>query len=216
MTSYAIQFPDGDLAKRFGWNSNLGLDFAYKLKNNWILGINGSFIFGGTIRETHMFDSIVTSQGYVINTDGKYTDLRLYERGFTVSLTGGKVFPVWGPNKNSGFLIRGGLGFLQHNIRIETTGNLAPQLGPDYRKGYDRLTNGLMLSQFIGYLYLSNNRLFNFYCGFELMEAFTENRRTVNFDTGKHDGTKRFDALEGFRVGFILPLYKRDISNYYY
>jgi hypothetical protein len=30
------------------------------------------------------------------------------------------------------------------------------------------------------------------------------------------DKTKRFDLLSGFRIGWILPLYKRTPETYYY
>ena len=73
-----------------------------------------------------------------------------------------------------------------------------------------------MISQFVGYLFLGNNRLLNFYAGFELMAGFTQNRRSLNFDTMQTDNRKRTDIYFGSRVGFILPLYKRMPDDFYY
>jgi len=73
-----------------------------------------------------------------------------------------------------------------------------------------------MVFIFIGYKYLSNNRLANFYLGFEFYEGFTKNLRGVNFNTGLTDTEKRLDVITGFRFGWILPLYKRTKDFYYF
>ena len=109
-----------------------------------------------------------------------------------------------------------GIGFMQHKIRIENKDNDTPQLAGDLVKGYDRLSNGRMFNQFIGYMNLSNNHLVNFFAGLEVTEGFTRNRRSVNYDTGKHDGTKRLDMLYGLRFGWVLPLYSRAPEKVYY
>jgi hypothetical protein len=82
-------------------------------------------------------------------------------------------------------------------------------------KGYDRLTNGLSLNQFIGYYHLSNNRLINFYIGAQGTEGITQSRREWNLDTQTHDTAKRLDMLFGLRAGWILNLYQRAPNDYY-
>lgn len=44
--NYAQQLPGGDLADRFGTNSNIGLGAFRKTRSNWTLGGEGSFLFG--------------------------------------------------------------------------------------------------------------------------------------------------------------------------
>lgn len=214
--TYSFQVPGGDLSKRFVSNNAIGLGFLYKTRKNWILGADGFFMFRDTIKETSILDSITTSDGNIIDGNGIFADVQLYERGFHMGLKAGKLIPVWGPNKNSGIILLGGVGLLQHKIRIENKDNTASQIIGDYKKGYDRLTNGLALSQFIGYMYLGNTKLVSFYAGVEIVEAFTQNRRSYNFDLMGPDNTKRMDMLYSIKVGWIIPLYKRSPDPFYY
>ena len=39
------------------------------------------------------------------------------------------------------------------------------------------------------------------------MQAFTQNRRSINIDTQMVDTKNRLDATFGFKVGWILPIY---------
>lgn len=214
--SYSYQIPDGDLAKRFGNSSSIQLNLDFKTKQQWTFGINATYFFGKDIKETGIFDSISTPDGYIISQNGEFADIRLYERGFTFSITAGRLFTLKIPNPNSGIVFNFGLGFMQHKIRIETIGNNVPQLSTAYKKGYDRLSNGLLLSENLGYLYLSNNRLANFYIGFECMQGFTKSRRSFDFDLMEQDTKKRLDLLYGGKIAWILPLYKKAPQAFYY
>jgi hypothetical protein len=208
--------PGGDLVKRFGNNSNIGAGFILKTKRNFLFGINGSFLFGNKVKEDSLFKDILTEQGELIDKDGKYAEIRLYERGFTGYAEIGKLFPIFNSNPNSGIFFLAGVGALQHKIRIETPNNNAPQLSPEYRKGYDRFTSGLSVKGFLGYLHLSNNRRVNFFGGVEFAQAWTQNRRGYNFDTMQRDATKRLDNLFGIRIGWVLPLYKKVPDEFYF
>ena len=219
VVSYAFQFPEGDLKERFGYNNSMGLHLLNKTTKNWIFGVDYTYTFSGQKQVKNvndLFDSIATADGNILDRNGEYVSLKVYERGWTSSLKFGKLFPVIGPNKNSGFCIIGSIGFMQHKIKIIDTYNRAPQLSQAYRKGYDRLTSGLMLSQFVGYIFLSTNRLVNIYGGFEIMEGFTKSRRSFNFDTEMRDTKNYFDIYYGPRIGVILPLYKRLPNDFYY
>lgn len=214
--SFSYQLSAGDMVKRFGNSSSIQLNCDFKTKKQWIFGFNGSYFFGKDINEKGIFDSITTQEGNIISQNGEFADIRLYERGFTFSVTAGRLFTLKKPNPNSGIIVNIGLGFIQHKIRIETIGNNVPQLSTEYKKGYDRLSNGLLLTENLGYLYLSNNRLVNFYFGFECMQGFTKNRRSFDFDLMKQDTKKRLDVLYGGKVAWILPLYKKAPQPFYY
>jgi hypothetical protein len=85
----------------------------------------------------------------------------------------------------------------------------SPQLSTEYKRGYDRLSNGLCVSPSVGYLHYAPNRRINYFVRVEGHLAQTRNRRSVNYDTGLPDQRLRHDALWGLRVGWILPLYRR-------
>ncbi|MFM7079016.1 MAG: hypothetical protein ACKOYC_04400, partial [Bacteroidota bacterium] len=158
---FGIYQPGGDLADRFGTGSMVSGEVLYKNKRNFVFGINTGFLFGDKIKEPGLFSDLYTPEGQIIGLDGLYAEIRLFERGYHVGATVGKIFSFKKPNPNSGIMVLVGPGFLQHKIRIEDIGNTVPALRGDYKKGYDRLTNGLRLYQFIGYVYFSNRQLAN-------------------------------------------------------
>lgn len=212
--SYAFQVPGGDLADRFGVNSNAGIDFLYKTKSNWLFGASGNVIFGNTIKEGFFLDSIAAANGTIIGQSGDIANINLLQRGFHFQAKVGKIFPVFGPNKNSGIMVTFGAGYLRHRIRIEDSSNSTPNLEDEYEKGYDRLSTGFALSQFIGYIHLGNNKRTNFYFGFDFTQGWTKNRRGFNFDTRQADTELKNDFLYGIKVGWILPIYTK--SDKYY
>lgn len=214
--SYAYQVPGGDMEYRFGDNHNIGFGFHIKSKTNWYYGVQGTYITGNrVIQEKGFLSNLKVEGGYVLDNDGQFAKVSLQQRGFTITADGGYLFPVLGPNRNSGILVFGGVGLLQHKIRIEHQDSEISQLEGEYLKGYDRLTNGLVLHQFAGYYYMSNYKLVNFYIGIEGWQGFTQSRRDFNFDTQMKDDAKRLDMLYGIRAGWVLHLYKRMSTDYY-
>jgi hypothetical protein len=144
----------------------------------------------------------------------------MFERGWVFMGRVGKVLTKVpftkldaGLNPNSGFLLMLGAGMVQHKIQIKSN---ALALTEDMIKGYDRLSNGPALSQFLGYLFLSNNRLVNFYFGIECIQGWTQNRRGYNYDTMQEDTKTRMDIMTGIKLGWVLPLYKKVPDEFYY
>ncbi|MBL4624115.1 MAG: hypothetical protein JKY42_03105, partial [Flavobacteriales bacterium] len=187
-----------------------------KDKHNFVYGLSGYFLFGKSLKETDILSEVTTSQGYIINNEGIYADVRLFERGYSFQLHFGKQFPVLAPNNNSGIYVMGGVGMLQHKIKIDAINDDVPQLRDEYLHGYDRLTNGISFSQTVGYRLLSNSRMTNFFFEVEFVEAFTKNRRSYNIDLMGVDDKQRFDMLTGFRFGWSIPLYKKMPREYYF
>ena len=214
--SYAFQWPGGDLSDRFGANSTIGPGFMIKTSKNWIWGADINFIFGNTINEDSLMQNLATSDGHVINQMGRFAEISMFERGFFTSFKMGKIIPVFGSNPNSGIMLLAGGGYMQHKIKIEVTDNTAPQLNGEYKKGYDRLTDGFQLNQFIGYMHLGSTRIANFYIGVEFIQAWTQNRRSMNFDLGRRDDKNRLDLLTGIKVGWVIPIRKRMPEDFYY
>lgn len=214
--SGGIDTPGSDLKSRFGINNTVGGSFIYKSMSNWILMAEGDYIFGRDVKITdQLFSKIATEDGYIIDEGGIYTDLAVLEAGMTANVSVGKLFPVIGPNQNSGIVVMAGAGYIFHKIRIEQNENSAPQISNEYAKGYDRLTEGINTSQFIGYQYYGNNNISNFYFGLEFHQAWTSPSRAYNFDQMRPPEDSRFDTMYGIKAGWIIPLGKQSDRKFY-
>jgi len=207
--------PLADLAQRYGPNLNAGLNFMYKTKKNYLFGIEGNYMFGKNIEED-VLKQLKNEDGFLVDNSGLPADVRLSERIVTVNLHVGKIFNVLSANPNSGLMINGGAGYIQHRVHFLDAQQQIAALNGEIRNGYDRLSNGICTYQFIGYLFLSNNRLMNFYTGIECYQGFTKSVRKWNYDTGLPDTKSRFDMLVGLRFGWVLPLYSRAPKQYFY
>jgi hypothetical protein len=214
--TYSFQFPGGDLSKRFGVNSSIGGGLLFKTRTNWLIGFEGNYLFGGTVHNTDsMLRNISTPEGFIIDANGYYADVVYYERGYSMYMSFGKIISVLAPNPNSGFTIMAGAGYLQNKIRIQNRTNTAPQLYGDYKKGYDYLNGGFALNGSIGYTYMSNNRLLNFYGGFEFIQSWTNSHRDYNFELSRKETTSYNSQFYGIKVIWMIPLYKRAPKTYY-
>lgn len=212
-----VHMPGGDMAKRFGTSYGIQAMFGIKTPKNFLYSAQGGMFFGNTIKENGLLSGITSyNYGTIIGNDGRTPDVRLFERGYHVDLGFGKIFSFKRPNINSGFLTNLSAGFMQHKIRIEPIGNTVPGLNKTYRKGYDRLTNGIILHEFIGFISFGNKRLVNFYAGFDFIQGFTQGRRDYQYDLMRADDKSRLDLLYGFRAGWILPFYTKPDKFYYY
>jgi hypothetical protein len=121
----------------------------------------------------------------------------------------GKIFQLSDKHYTSGIKSTFGIGILQHKIRVQDDSRSVTELTGEYLKGYDRLTNGLSLTAFLGYQHLDKNRRMNFLAGFDFSLAFTQNRRDFDFATMQKDNLERVDILAGFKIGWIMPIGSR-------
>ncbi len=177
-------------------------------------------MFGQDIRMNldEVFGSLVDDDGFIIDVNGDLGSVLLFSRGFHANVEGGRVFSRLGHNANSGVMLKLGVGYLNHRMRIETNEQVIPSIEEDYKRGYDRLTTGINTSQFLGYLFMSDNSFLNFYGGVFIQEGFTYNRRKMFYDApNTYAPTEmRMDILYGFKVGWLIPIYKRKPKEYYY
>jgi len=200
-------FSGRDLAKRFGAAQSVAPYFGYKTSNNWTIATTGGALYGNNVKEDSLLKPLETADGTLIGIDGFFTQVNLFERGYFIKAEVGKTFPLNTTNLNSGITFNAGIGFLQHKIKIIDLDRLVPSLFGDYLKGYDRLSNGLLLSQFIGYTYYGESSFINFYAGFEFMQGFTQSRRDYNFNQMRADTDKRLDLMYTIRAGWVIPIF---------
>jgi hypothetical protein len=206
--SYSLQFPAGELSERFGRNSTIGMEVEFITPSNWIIGGGGYFMFGNFVNE-NVLANLYNADTILYAEQGEPAFLALRERGFYAGLHTGKLVQLPVRKARAGIRFTLGGGLLQHKIRLqEDPQAFVPQIAGDYKKGYDRLTNGFALNQQIGFQFLSRNERINFYLAFEATQGFTRNRRDWNIDTQMTDTANRLDLLFGIRLNWSLPFYK--------
>jgi hypothetical protein len=213
--TYSLQIPSGDLVNDFGEGSEIGGGAGVKTKLNWMIGAEATVLFGGEVKQNTL-EGILNSSNQITNMYGEPGMITMRQSGFKVIGTLGKIIPVFGVNQNSGIFIRGNLGFLQHKIYIESNGNNVPQVTGDYVKGYDRLCNGILIGEFIGWQNFSTKGAYHFIIGFEFTQAFTENRRDWDFATQQKIDTKRLDLIYALKLGYYIPFRQKQSTGYFY
>jgi len=212
--SYAFQIPAGDLVDRFGNNFNLGGGLDFMTRKNFIIGFQGNYLFGNEVKTNLVQDldrQLSTGELAVYSNAfiGEPADFQFKERGFYFGGHIGKLFTIGQTNKRSGIRVTVGGGYLQHKIRVQDDPEgPVPVLAQDYKQGWDKLTSGFALTEFVGYQFMSRNRRLNFSFGLEFTQGFTQNRRDYDFQTRTESNKDtRKDNLIGFRINWALPLY---------
>lgn len=213
---YAQQLPGGDMAGRFGTNNNIGFGAWRKFAGNITLGAEAGFIFGNRVIEPGILRNVINSAGQVLDQDGAMADVFLFQRGWSVFATAGRILPLFGPNPNSGLHLKLGGGYLRHKVRVQTQQNVVPQLEEEYLAGYDRLSAGPAALAYAGYQHFGNKGRINFHVGLELIIGATRALRAFNFDTEQYNKPRRLDLLSGLRLGWTLPIYRKKDTGFHY
>ena len=203
--SYGYNIPGGDLSSQYG--NNFKVDFTptyYFSESNISIGLEGSYIFGNEVKQ-NTFSNLLTFDKYIIGTDGNFANIQTSERGVLIGGLVSKVIP-FDENIRTGIKIEVGGYMFRHWVNFKIAGEI-PQLESDYLKGYDRLTGGFAVKEFIGYQHLKESSKISFYAGFEFYQGFTRSLRGYNYDKAAVDNFNRKDLLYGLKIGWILPLY---------
>ncbi|MBS1772143.1 MAG: hypothetical protein JST82_04740 [Bacteroidetes bacterium] len=208
--------PAGNMAKRFGNNFRIGGEIFYKTKSNWIFGPKFDFITGGKIKEDSLLINVKDANNTIINIDGERIGYGTFERGYMAGVQAGKIFNIGKKSSDNGIAVLTSVGFMQHKINIFDRTSTIVQLKKENKKGYDRLTNGLYIEEYICYNYFANNGLINFHIGLDFTLGITKGRRDYLYDVMRTDDKQRFDILFGIRGGWYLPIFKRKSEEFFF
>ena len=129
---YGANWPQADLANRYGFLNHIGTMIGFKTSKNWFYGLQSTFHFGKNVRISGLFDHLVDSYGNITDVNGDIATVLVFPRGFNINVNIGKIFPVFGSNQNSGIFIHSGIGYLLHRMKIETNEQVIPQIELDY------------------------------------------------------------------------------------
>ena len=197
---FGYNLPAGDYSNRFGGNLGIGGGVQYMTKKNLIYGIQGTYHFGNEVKEDPL-SNIRNEDGFLIGNNKIHASIFLRQRALFVGGNIGKLISLSKVNPRSGLRLMLDVGYFQHKIRIQEDPNsFVPIIAGDYKKGWDKMSNGFSLRQFVGYQNLSLDGLLNFYVGFEFMQAFTQNRRMNDFQTFGKLEESRFDMMVGVKT----------------
>lgn len=202
---------------------NFGLNGIYKYKSNWLVFLDGDFFFGSDnlrSRNLRMAD-LFTRDSIIIGTNGTDAVVTCYNRGFSVRAGAGKIFRVSKKNPNSGILVKLSGGWIQQQTIFNLNEVQAPQIDDAYAKLYDHQRMGGVLTEGIGYWFMSNNlNLVNFYFTFELSQSWMKSTREYTIDQlaglrGK-DSNRYFDLTYTLKFCWMFPLKGKTSYDYYY
>ncbi len=213
---FSIDIPMLDQAKRFGVSNKIGAGYYVKNQKNLMYGGSMNFIFGSQIREDSFVWNIKSPQGDFLSANGEFLGIGFFQRGYTISAELGKILPIWNKNVNSGPMLKASAGYMRYKINIFDRNNAFPQFSATYKKGYDRLTSGLFGELFAGYSYFSPNKKANLYAGLSFVYAANKGRRDFLYDVARSGLDTRKDASIGFKVGYIIPIYKKVVEEKYF
>jgi hypothetical protein len=215
--SYGVHFPGGDLGQRFGTLNAVGGSVQFLSKNNWLVGADVLYGFGDLVKE-NVLSMLETPQGLMIDQNGQLAIVIPSARSVYVGGRLGYLIPLLKNGTRTGIELGAGAGYYRHWLRIEDQSETLVQLQGDYRKGYDRLTDGTALYEYVGFRFSSRRRLINFFAGAEFGQGFTRNRRVWNYNEVAAETNGRLDLFFGLRFGWTIPLelYSKETERRYY
>ncbi len=215
--SYGLDLPAGNMQESFGYNFRFGVAPTYYFANsNFSIGISADYIFGYKVK-INPVSNLQTYDEQIFNSSPGISAFNMSERGFVAGAFISKVLAFDSDNLRTGIRIDLGPYFFSHWIHFKDDLGSIPQLEGDYRKGYDRLTGGFALKEFIGYQHLSQRSKVSFNAGFEFFQGFTKSIRIQNYNTASTDNDKKIDLLFGIKIGWILPIYiEKNPEEIYY
>jgi hypothetical protein len=206
---------------------NFDINWAYKWKSNWMVTLDGDLWFGYnsdnlTQRAERMGD-IFTPNGHLMSWGGYDGVVTLYNRGFAVRPGVAKIIPLFRKNPDSGILLKlSGGWFMQKTVNTQDMNESeVPQLSEKMMPYYDHLRNGMILTQSVGFIFMSNRSTYvNFKITFDLSECLSWSSRPYTIDNvmglnGKDENTY-FDLMAGIKIGWMFPFTGKTAYDYYY
>lgn len=205
---------------------SFGIEGLYKFKSNWLVSIEGNLWFGFNSNNlNHRMErmgDVFTRDSIVVGANGTDANITCYNRGLGFKAGVGKIFPLNpAKNPNSGILARLNAGYLRQQTIFMANSEKAAQLADDYALLYDHQRHGLMLSEAVGYWFMSNRSdLANVYVTFEVTQCWNWPTRDYMIDhylglQGK-DNHRYFDLLYTIKISWMFPLRSKPAHDYYF
>lgn len=201
-----------------------GVNCIYKYKSNWLVSYDMNLWFGNDNLRNRVerMGSVFSRDSIVIGSNGTDATVTCFNRGFGLMGGVGKIFTV-DPEKNpnSGILARLNAGYMRQQTIFMINYEHAPQIDGDYANLYDHQRHGLMLSQSVGYWYMSTRaNLVNLYVELGVSECWSRSTRDYTIDNvlGLHgpDQNRYFDLMYTLKFSWMFPLKGKTAHDYYF
>ena len=201
-----------------------GINAIYKYKSNWLVTLDGNMWFGSNnlLYRRERMGSIYTHDSIVLGSNGTDAAVTANNRGLCLQVGVGKIFPVMpSKNPNSGILARLSGGYMRQQTIFMNNREHAYQLEGDYALLYDHQRQGAILTESLGYWFMSNNaNLLNLYVTFEVSQCWSWSTRDYMIDNyiGLHgkDNNRYFDLMYSIKLCWMFPLKGKASQEYYY
>jgi hypothetical protein len=206
--SYKAIIPAGDLALRYGLCNAFGIGLDLKTKKNYLFGVSIDAMFGRNVKDIGYMDKLKDANGYVYSDEGAPGYFTASMRGMKAAMTAGKIIPLHSKRPEWGVILQAGAGYFQHKNLFSFANSL--QFSSTYLRGYDRMRNGIAISEEAGVCHFNLNRLINFNITLEAVEAFTKNSRYYDYATQSFDTKKYTDIYLAIKFAWVLPVKASD------
>lgn len=206
---------------------DFAIEWSYKQKSGWMVGLDADVWFGSNsdnladrgIRIGNVFNTI----GHTMGVNGEEAVVTAYNRALAVRPGVSHIVRVMPKNPNSGLLLKvSGGWFMQKTIFYQDFNHPeAYQLSGDYAKLYDHLRNGVMLTESVGFIYMSNYLTYvNFKVSFDISQCWSWSSRAFQIDNlmglNGRDRSRYFDLMYGIRLTWMFPFTGKTTYDYYY
>ena len=207
------------------------LDFSlncdYKYLSNWLVTLDADLWFGLTSdnlqRRNERMPSVYQPDGTAYGWGGTDGYLTAYNRSLSVRPGVGKIITVTPKNPNSGILLKLSGGWMMQKtvFHQDYTESPVPQINGDKSKLFDHLRHGAILTESIGYVFMSNYSTYvNVKVELQVSQCWSWSTRPWVLDdlmglNGKDNG-RYFDLLYGVKLSWMFPLMGKTTYDYYY
>ena len=206
---------------------DFGVEWDFLFRSGWMLTLDGDMWFGYNsdnlnLRIERMGD-IYNSQGSAMSRGGTDGVVTAYNRSLAVRPGIAKIYHILPKDPNSGLILKlsGGWWMQKTVFSQDMNESEVPQLTGQYQYLYDHLRNGIILTESIGFTYMSNlNTYINVKISFDISQCWSWASRPYTLDNvmglnGK-DESRYFDLMFGIKLSWLFPITGRTSYDYYY
>ena len=203
------------------------LECYYKYQSGWMVTLDGDLWFGmnsDNLQErVERMGSVYSSSGIAYGFNGTDGNVVAHNRSLAARIGVAKILRVIPDNPNSGIMLKIGGGWMMQKTVFmqDRTEAAVPQLRGRYVTMYDHLRQGAVLTESLGFCYMSNYLTYiNFKVELSVSESFLWSTRPYTIDNvmglnGK-DNNRYLDLFYALKLTWMFPLMGKTTYDYYY